>query len=311
MRPGIKMASAKHDPFRNFEGFTEPTYTQVPDEFLDRMLPYLSGAETKIMLYLFRKTLGYKKFSDRLSLTQIANGCRRRSGEPVDGGTGLSRSTVAVALKSLEQKGLIVVARMQTPAGDSDMNVYSVRWRRQGVVRKSDYPSPEIGPRGNPESRPPTVVNKIEPTKIQLSTLATGFLAAIGYAKPSPAKRERALRILVDLANDGFTVDELSTACSIAASVGARGPELIPHVIGQTPQADASLEVGKRLAEAQGKEHDRWQELALRFDNLPQSRRKELIARARASNPIVAGRPADHPLLRAAAMALLDDQDSR
>jgi DNA-binding transcriptional ArsR family regulator len=304
------MASRRHHPFRNFEGFTEPTYTQVPDEFLDKMLPYLSGAETKIMLYLFRKTLGYKKFSDRLSLSQIANGCRRRTGEPIDEGSGLSRSTVAVALKSLEKKGLIVVARMQTQAGDSDMNVYSVRWRREGVVRKSDHPSPESGPPGNPESGPPTVVTKIESSKIQLSTLAAEFLAAIGYTKASPAKRERALRILLHLSKDGFSVDELRAACDIAASVGARGPELIPHVIGRTPETSSALAIGERLTRAQGEEHERWQELADRFDSLPQSRRRELISRARASNPIVARRPGDHPLLRAAAIALLDDREA-
>lgn len=304
------MASDRADPFRNFDGFTEPTYTQIPDEFLDKMLSHLSGAETKIMLYLFRKTLGYKKFSDRLSLTQIANGCRRRSGEPVDGGTGLSRSTVAVALKSLEQKHLIVVTRMQTEAGDSDMNVYSVRWRKDGVVRKSDYPSPEIGPPGNPENGPPTDVTKRKLTNKQLATLATDFLVAIGYAKPSPAKRERTIRILAGLLNNGFTLDDLRTACNIAASMGARGPELIPHVIGRTPEVTVASEVGERVTKAQDEERDRWHKLAARFEALSSAERQRLITKVRASNTILARRPPDHPLVKAAAVALLDDQDA-
>jgi len=133
-------ANEPQNPFEEFRGFKQPRFTQIPDEFLDRMLPHLSGAEVKIMLYLFRKTLGYQKRQDRLSLKQIAEGTRRRGGEAIDLGTGLSRSTVTVALKSLVEKGLVEIERSLAEAGDSDMNVYSVRWDSEGVVRKSDHP---------------------------------------------------------------------------------------------------------------------------------------------------------------------------
>jgi DNA-binding transcriptional ArsR family regulator len=272
------------------------------------MLPHLSGAEVKIMLYLFRKTLGYQKRQDRLSLKQIASGTRRRGGEVIDEGTGLSRSTVAVALKSLAEKGLIQVQRALTEAGDSDMNVYSVRWESKEVVRKSDHPNPETGPQGSPKSRPPTDVTKIQLAKMQLAlaALASDFLRRIGYAKPSKAKRERTLRVLAQLIdNDGYTLDETQAACEVAASLGARGPELIPHVIGKATALQSETDVGERLAEAQQQARRQWEIQTARFDALSDLEREALIERARTSNPIIASRPPNHPLVRAAAIALV------
>ena len=298
----------QRDPFEEFRGFKQPRFTQIPDEFLDRMLPHLSGAEVKIMLYLFRKTLGYQKRQDRLSLKQIAGGTRRRGGEVIDEGTGLSRSTVAVTLKSLAEKGLIGIERALAEAGDSDMNVYSIRWEGAGVVRKPDHPNPKTGPQGSPKIEPPTDVIKRQLDKRQLALidLTSDFLRLIGYAKPSRAKRERTATIIQHLHDhDGYSLEEIHAACRIAASMGARGPELIPHVIGKQEIPKPEAEVGERLAKEQDKARGQWEAQAAQFDGLPKVRQTELIEQAKASNSIIAQRPDDHPLVRAAAIALL------
>src|SRR3954451_6248111 len=94
-----------------FQGFRFPNTTPVPDELFDELLADLSGAELKVLLYICRRTFGFKKESDRISLNQIANGIVTRDGKVLDKGTGLSKRHVQRALKALELKNAIVVHR--------------------------------------------------------------------------------------------------------------------------------------------------------------------------------------------------------
>ena len=57
-------------------------------------MAFLSGAEVKVMLYIFRRTLGFKRYADNISLNQLLNGIVRRDGTRLDHGTGLSKSTL-------------------------------------------------------------------------------------------------------------------------------------------------------------------------------------------------------------------------
>ena len=63
-----------------FPGYTSPNYTQVPDELFDRQLPDLSGAELKVLLYIMRRTFGFKKDADNISLNQICRASPRETG---------------------------------------------------------------------------------------------------------------------------------------------------------------------------------------------------------------------------------------
>ena len=45
---------------RPFRGFRSPSYTQVPDELFDELLVELSGGELKVLLYIIRRTFGFK-----------------------------------------------------------------------------------------------------------------------------------------------------------------------------------------------------------------------------------------------------------
>ena len=56
------------------QGFLRPTTTPTPDEIFDVWLSHLSGAETKVILYIVRRTFGFGKDADAISLSQICNG---------------------------------------------------------------------------------------------------------------------------------------------------------------------------------------------------------------------------------------------
>ncbi len=53
-----------------------PNSTQVPDVILDHWMAALSGAEFKVLLYVARRTYGFGKDSDNISLNQMASGIR-------------------------------------------------------------------------------------------------------------------------------------------------------------------------------------------------------------------------------------------
>jgi phage replication O-like protein O len=70
-------------------------YTQVPNFILDEWMANMTGSAFKVLMTICRKTLGWQKVSDDISLTQI----ERLS--------GLTRPSVINAIKELEEKELI------------------------------------------------------------------------------------------------------------------------------------------------------------------------------------------------------------
>jgi phage replication O-like protein O len=104
-----------------FKGFTLPTYTQVPDDLFDFLLPTLNEAELKVLLYIIRRTLGFKKHQDQISLSQIEKGTKH------DRGVGLSKRTIIRALQSLEKRNCIFIHREKDDQGINLINMYSLK----------------------------------------------------------------------------------------------------------------------------------------------------------------------------------------
>jgi hypothetical protein len=111
-----------------FHGFQFPTTTPVPDELFDVLLPQLNGAELKVLLYICRRTLGFKKQSDNISLHQIATGIKTRDGRVLDRGTGLCKAAVVTAVRSLEKKGIISKTRRQSVENGCEPTTYSLNF---------------------------------------------------------------------------------------------------------------------------------------------------------------------------------------
>jgi phage replication O-like protein O len=91
-----------------FRGFRSPNTTPIPDEVFDELLADLSGAELKVLLYICRRTFGWKKESDNISLNQMLRGITRKDGTRLDRGVGLSKPTLLRTIKSLVEKGIIL-----------------------------------------------------------------------------------------------------------------------------------------------------------------------------------------------------------
>src|SRR5690242_3656707 len=112
-----------------FKGFLSPRYTQVPDELFDELMAHLSGAELKVLLYIIRRTFGFKKDTDNISLNQICKGITTRRGEVLDCGTGLSQNAVLSALKGLLAKKAIVAKRNESRERGHEPTTYSLNIR--------------------------------------------------------------------------------------------------------------------------------------------------------------------------------------
>ncbi len=140
----------------SFPGFRAPSYTMVPDELFDDLMADLSGAALKVLLYIVRRTFGFKKQSDDISLAQICHGIITKEGRVLDHGTGLSKSTVQLALKELLAKNvLFATARVSVHRGHEAttyrLNIHSAA---DQVVAP---PVPKIGLAPLAENRPSPV----------------------------------------------------------------------------------------------------------------------------------------------------------
>lgn len=111
-----------------FKGFLRPNTTNCPDEIFDRFLTELTHAELKVLLYITRRTFGFKKDTDRISLKQISEGIITKDGKQLDRGAGVDRRTAMRVVKQLEERGLITVKRVKSQDGYNSVNVYSLRF---------------------------------------------------------------------------------------------------------------------------------------------------------------------------------------
>jgi hypothetical protein len=149
--------SVSDQPYR-FRGFDSPNYTPTPDALFDELAPNLTESELRVLLYIVRRTFGFKRDADAISLTQLVSGITTKDGRVLDRGTGMSRPGVTKGVKGLIAKGVISVDRIMDERGENQVNVYRLRFRDaavaeaipQGVVNDVDYRrQPRFLPVGN------------------------------------------------------------------------------------------------------------------------------------------------------------------
>lgn len=138
-----------------YEGFSSPNGTIVPDDVFDVLAPRLKESELRVLLYIVRRTFGFGKNSDAISLSQMTDGITTRDGRTMDHGTGMSKRAVIEGVKGLVTKGIIEVDRRKDEHGHNAVNIYRLRFRSgEGVVTESNT--------GGEEESPP-VVNEGHP----------------------------------------------------------------------------------------------------------------------------------------------------
>lgn len=157
-----KVASSPPTDWDTFEGFYTPHYTQTPDALFDWVMADLTGAELKVLLYIVRRTFGFKKDDDAISVEQITGGMFKRDGTRLDRGTGLARTTALEALRSLSEKRLIESERRMNEKTGSLPTVYRLRLKG-GTVERTPGVGSSVPPEGAKERKPG--VQKSVPTR--------------------------------------------------------------------------------------------------------------------------------------------------
>ncbi len=118
----------KNDNF-HFEGFSSPNGTIVPDELFDVLAPQLKESELRVLLYIVRRTFGFKKDSDNISLSQMVNGITTKDGRVLDSGTGMSRSAVSNGIKGLIEMGVLLANKNQSKERGHETTTYALRFQ--------------------------------------------------------------------------------------------------------------------------------------------------------------------------------------
>jgi DNA-binding MarR family transcriptional regulator len=117
------------DQQQRFEGYVWPAYTPVPDQLFDEQLPDLNLGELRVLLYIIRRTLGFRRQEEHISLSQMLNGVRAADGRVLDRGTGLSKPTLLAAIRSLEERGFIIVDRRRSAQKGDEPTTYRLNLR--------------------------------------------------------------------------------------------------------------------------------------------------------------------------------------
>ncbi|MCU7866456.1 MAG: replication protein [Candidatus Thiodiazotropha sp. (ex Lucinoma borealis)] len=112
----------------------------VPDEFFDYLAPRLNNAELKVVIYIIRRTFGFKKWYDNISLSQMVDGIVKKNGERLDHGTGLKKSAVCDALSSLEKKKVIIRKKQYDAAGGAIATSYQLHMHGQFHTQQEGTP---------------------------------------------------------------------------------------------------------------------------------------------------------------------------
>lgn len=91
-------------------------HTQTPNYFIDNYMAIVSGAATKVFMAICRKTIGWHKETDRISLRQL---------EKI---TGLARNSIKGAIEELLRNDLIETERKGRGRG---LNIfYNIKFER-------------------------------------------------------------------------------------------------------------------------------------------------------------------------------------
>jgi hypothetical protein len=136
-----------------YPGFTNTGTTAVPNDLFDLLAPDLSEAELRVLLYIIRRTCGFHKEADAISISQLMHGITNQAGRVLDRGTGLSKPSVLTGIRNLVEKGIIT----QTKTGHNEANVYTLNYNQttnlnQHEYSKNEYYCAEHGLEANPNT---------------------------------------------------------------------------------------------------------------------------------------------------------------
>jgi hypothetical protein len=186
----------KREQHYQFSGFDNPNTTPVPDVIFDELLTLLREAELKALLYICRRTFGFKKDRDSISFNQFLKGITTREGKVLDRGCGVKdRTTLSRALKSLVELGIVIADKGVDERGENTTTVYRLRFKGEPIVpaEQNNTPRTSPSPRGS-----------IEPTRVVGNSYHPGRnlpLPVVGDSYPQETVLQETVLQEIDLSN--------------------------------------------------------------------------------------------------------------
>jgi len=96
---------------------TENGYTRIANEILERLvLPGINGSEYRVLFFILRKTYGFHKTKDRISITQFEQNL------------SMKRAQAVRTVKSLVEKKIIIK--------DGGVYQFNKNWEEWGVDKR-------------------------------------------------------------------------------------------------------------------------------------------------------------------------------
>jgi hypothetical protein len=149
----------KREQHYQFSGFDNPNTTPVPDVIFDELLTLLREGELKALLYICRRTFGFKKDRDSISFNQFLKGITTREGKVLDRGCGVKdRTTLSRALKSLVELGIVIADKGVDERGENITTVYRLRFKGEPIVPAEQNDTPQTPPSSQGSAQPRGVV---------------------------------------------------------------------------------------------------------------------------------------------------------
>jgi len=129
---------------------TAPNVTQVPNIILDKWMGILTPAEFKVLIFICRKTFGWHKKSDKISLSQIMEA------------TSLSDRGALNCVEKLEKSYKILKVKRKKKPGRNDINTYSliISERVNSVPEENDGRVNSVPKKGELSSRTKETLTK-------------------------------------------------------------------------------------------------------------------------------------------------------
>ncbi len=110
----------KTEKFIGFPAVMRKNFWMYP-RLLDTYWNLLGGSEQKVLDFILRRTWGFEKLSDRISLSQFSRG-----GGKIGNGTGLSQRQIITAVKKLKKKGFIQVKKQKGETNEYSLVVQKI-----------------------------------------------------------------------------------------------------------------------------------------------------------------------------------------
>lgn len=134
-----------------------PNSTQIPNVMLDLWMALFPAGQFNILLYIARRTFGFGKATDAVTIDQLCRGIVTKEGKRLDWGTQLGRRTVQVALAELIARGVVHKEEHWRENGQQAANTYGLNLSWAPDWTPGEKPPP-VEREGESDSAPPVQV---------------------------------------------------------------------------------------------------------------------------------------------------------